>query len=121
KLLKDGYAYELPDGVYFDVTKFEEYGKLSKQKLDELQAGARVEVMAEKRNPQDFVLWKHKKEGEPSWIDSDGILQEGRPGWHIECSAMTWKILGETFDIHGGGADLVFPHHECELAQSEAC
>jgi len=121
KLLADDYAYQLEDGVYFDVTKFDEYGQLSKQILDELQAGARVDVVVDKRNPQDFVMWKQKKEGEPSWIDPEGVLAEGRPGWHIECSAMIWKLLGETLDIHGGGADLVFPHHECEIAQSEAC
>lgn len=106
------------DGVYFDVTKFEEYGKLSGNTLEALQAGSRVEVKDGKRNPQDFVLWKFKKEGEPSWPAPWG---EGRPGWHIECSAMTWKCLGEKFDIHGGGLDLTFPHHECEIAQSEGC
>ncbi len=120
-LIKKGHAYELADGIYFDVKTFPGYGKLSKQDLDDLQAGARIEVDKTKRNPQDFVLWKVKKEGEPSWVDSEGIIPEGRPGWHIECSAMTWSLLGETFDIHAGGADLMFPHHECEIAQSEAC
>lgn len=121
KLLASGVAYNLEDGVYFDVTKFADYGKLSKQNLNELIAGARVELDATKRNHQDFVLWKNMKPGEPSWIDADGVLEEGRPGWHIECSAMAWQILGEQIDIHGGGADLIFPHHECELAQSESC
>lgn len=104
------------DGVYYDISTFAEYGKLSKQKLDELQAGARVEVKDGKRNHQDFVLWKFAKPGEPQW---DSKWGPGRPGWHIECSAMTWKTLGEKFDIHGGGLDLKFPHHECEIAQSE--
>lgn len=119
KLISDGFAYEISDGVYFDTLKFEEYGKLSKQRLDELSHGERVAVNDEKKNPTDFVLWKHKKEGEPSWTDSDGVLKEGRPGWHIECSAMSKALLGDTFDIHAGGVDLVFPHHECEIAQSE--
>ena len=120
ELLEKDIAYEIEDdGIYFDVSKFEEYGKLSKQKLDELQHGVRVEVKELKRNPTDFVLWKYKKEGEPFWQDADGVVKEGRPGWHIECSAMTYELLGETFDIHAGGQDLVFPHHECEIAQSE--
>lgn len=104
------------DGVYYDISTFTDYGKLSKQKMDELQAGARVDVKDGKRNHQDFVLWKFAKPGEPSW---DSKWGPGRPGWHIECSAMTWKTLGEKFDIHGGGLDLKFPHHECEIAQSE--
>lgn len=116
KLQENGYTYEISDGIYYDVMKFKEYGKLSKQKLEELRGGARVELNAEKRNPQDFVLWKFAKPGEPKW---DSPWGEGRPGWHIECSAMSWKLLGESFDIHGGGADLMFPHHECEIAQSE--
>jgi len=110
-------AYILEDGVYFDVTKFPDYGKLSKQKLDELQKGVRNKLADKKRNPQDFVLWKFAKPGEPFWQSRWG---DGRPGWHIECSAMTRAILGVTFDIHAGGADLIFPHHECEVAQSEA-
>lgn len=116
-LLEKGHAYAISDGVYFDVTTFGDYGKLSGQKLDELLAGARVEENMEKRNPQDFVVWKLAKPGEPSWASPWG---EGRPGWHIECSAMSTDVLGQTFDIHGGGADLIFPHHECEIAQSEA-
>lgn len=117
RLDKGGYTYILDDGVYFDVTKFKDYGKLSRQDLEALQMGARVEVKESKRSPNDFVLWKFKKEGEPFWESPWG---DGRPGWHIECSAMTWKHLGETFDIHGGGLDLTFPHHECEVAQSQA-
>jgi cysteinyl-tRNA synthetase len=95
-----------------------DYGKLSNRSLDEMVAGARVEVAPYKRDPMDFVLWKPSKEGEPGWPSPCGIKTPGRPGWHIECSAMSWKHLGETFDIHGGGIDLVFPHHENELAQS---
>ncbi len=117
QLEEKGYTYQISDGVYFDVSKFAEYGKLSHQKLDELNAGARVDENKEKRNHQDFVLWKLKKEGEPAWPSPWG---EGRPGWHIECSAMSQTLLGDTFDIHGGGLDLKFPHHECEVAQSEA-
>lgn len=109
-------AYVIGDGVYFDIKTFPAYGNLSKQNIDELEVGARVEENKEKRNPQDFVLWKFKKEGEPSWQSPWG---EGRPGWHIECSAMTMTHLGNEFDIHGGGVDLLFPHHEDELAQSE--
>jgi len=118
KLIERGYAYVTKSGdVYFDVTKFKEYGKLSKQRIQDLIAGARIEPGEEKRNPLDFALWKHAKPGEPSWRSPWG---RGRPGWHIECSAMSMKYLGESFDIHGGGADLVFPHHENEIAQSEA-
>lgn len=117
KKLDDAEAiYELEDGIYFDISKFPEYGKLSNQKLDELQMGARVEVNEAKKNPQDFALWKKEKPGEPSW---DSPWGKGRPGWHIECSAMSTSILGNTIDIHAGGADLTFPHHECEIAQSE--
>jgi len=105
------------DGVYFDVKKAHEYGKLSGQKLEELKIGARVAENEAKVNPYDFVVWKFAKEGEPKW---EAPFGDGRPGWHLECSAMSWKILGEKFDIHGGGADLAFPHHECEIAQSEA-
>jgi cysteinyl-tRNA synthetase len=95
-----------------------DYGKLSKRPLDEMIAGARVEVAPYKKDPQDFILWKPSKPGEPAWPSPAGITAPGRPGWHIECSAMSWKYLGETFDIHGGGIDLVFPHHENEIAQS---
>ncbi|QQR54955.1 cysteine--tRNA ligase [Candidatus Peregrinibacteria bacterium] len=116
-LEKKGCTYVLEDGVYFDITTFPAYGKLSHQKLEELNAGARVEERKDKRNHQDFVLWKFKKEGEPFWKSPWG---DGRPGWHIECSAMSSTLLGDHFDIHGGGLDLKFPHHECELAQSEA-
>ena len=112
-----GHTYVLEDGVYYDITSFSEYGKLSHQNLDELNAGARVEAHDAKRNHQDFVLWKFKKEAEPFWASPWG---DGRPGWHIECSAMSGTLLGKTFDIHGGGLDLKFPHHECEIAQSEA-
>ncbi len=117
KLEEKGCIYTLDDGVYFDITTFPEYGKLSHQKLEELDMGARVAEKKEKRNPQDFALWKFAKEGEPSWPAPWG---EGRPGWHIECSAMSQTLLGETLDIHGGGLDLKFPHHECEIAQSES-
>lgn len=112
-----GYAYEVNGDVYFDTKKFEGYGKLSKQNQDELEAGARIEVNGQKRHPMDFVLWKSKKEGEPGWNSPWG---EGRPGWHIECSVMSSRYLGETIDIHAGGQDLAFPHHENEIAQSEA-
>jgi cysteinyl-tRNA synthetase len=122
KILRKGHAYivETPSGsgdVYFDVKSYAPYGKLSKQSLDELEAGARVEVGEVKRDPLDFALWKAEKPGEPSWESPWG---RGRPGWHIECSAMSSKYLGETIDIHSGGVDLTFPHHENEMAQSEA-
>jgi cysteinyl-tRNA synthetase len=118
-LVDKGYAYVATNGdVYYDVHKFEHYGQLSGKKLDDLQAGARVEVGEDKRDPLDFVLWKAAKPGEPAWSSPWG---EGRPGWHIECSAMSTQILGNHFDIHGGGQDLQFPHHENEIAQSEAC
>lgn len=116
-LIEKGYAYEQGGDVYFRVKRFHDYGKLSGKPLDELKAGARVEVDPRKEDPLDFGLWKAAKEGEPSWPSPWG---EGRPGWHLECSVMAMKYLGETLDIHCGGADLVFPHHENELAQSEA-
>ncbi len=116
QLEEKGATYELEDGIYFDIKAFPSYGKLSNQNIEDLQMGARVEVNKEKKNPQDFALWKKEKPGEPSW---DSPWGKGRPGWHIECSAMSMDILGETFDIHAGGADLIFPHHDCEIAQSE--
>ena len=117
KTLQDkGYAYEVNGDVYFDVEKDKGYGKLSGQNLEDLEAGARIDVDDVKRNPADFALWKAQKPGEPAW---DSPWGKGRPGWHIECSAMSMKYLGETFDIHGGGKDLLFPHHENEVAQSE--
>ena len=118
RLVKSGYAYVAEDNVLFDVPSMKDYGKLSKRPLDEMIAGARVEVAPYKKDPQDFILWKPSKPGEPAWSSPAGIKMPGRPGWHIECSAMSWKHLGETFDIHGGGIDLVFPHHENEIAQS---
>ncbi len=117
KLVEKGYAYNVDGDVYFRVKKFEEYGKLSHQPLENLEAGARIEVGANKEDPMDFTVWKAKKEGEPAWESPWG---EGRPGWHIECSAMVNKYLGKTIDIHSGGQDLIFPHHENEIAQSEA-
>ena len=118
KELEDkGYAYAVNGDVYFDTNKFEGYGKLSGQKQEDLEAGARIEVNDQKRHPMDFVLWKAKKEGEPGW---DSPWGEGRPGWHIECSVMSKRYLGETIDRHAGGQDLTFPHHENEIAQSEA-
>ncbi len=117
KLIEKGYAYVSEGDVYFSVEKFKEYGKLSHQSLKEIKAGARVEISEKKRNPLDFALWKKAKEGEISWPSPWG---EGRPGWHIECSTMSMKYLGETLDIHGGAQDLIFPHHENEIAQSEA-
>lgn len=117
KLIEKGYAYESNGDVYFKVRSFKEYGKLSKRDLEDLISGARVEVNEIKNDPLDFALWKKSKENEPSW---DSPWGKGRPGWHIECSAMSSKILGIPFDIHGGGKDLIFPHHENEIAQSEA-
>ena len=116
ELIKNGYAYEIEGNVFFDVKKYEDYGKLSNQKIDELEIGARVDVMEMKNDPLDFALWKKKKDGEPYW---DSPWGQGRPGWHIECSAMSKKYLGNSFDIHGGGQDLIFPHHENEIAQSK--
>lgn len=114
-LVKKGLAYQVDGDVYFEVAKYSAYGRLSKRRLDDMQAGARVDVDERKRHPMDFALWKSSKPGEPSWESPWGA---GRPGWHIECSAMSMKHLGETFDIHGGGMDLIFPHHENEIAQS---
>ncbi len=114
-LIQKGLAYQVDGDVYFQVEKYQAYGRLSKRKLEDLQAGARVEVDERKRHPMDFALWKSSKPGEPSWPSPWG---PGRPGWHIECSAMSMRHLGETFDIHGGGMDLIFPHHENEIAQS---
>lgn len=117
RIIENGHAYIIDSNVYFDVKSYPNYGKLSGQSLEELQAGARIEVDERKRHPLDFVLWKTKKEGEPWW---DSPWGPGRPGWHIECSAMAMKYLGDTIDIHGGGSDLIFPHHENEIAQAEA-
>lgn len=117
RLVEKGVAYQTETGVYFDVRKFEKYGELSKKKIEDLIAGARVEVDETKKFPLDFSLWKKAKPGEPCWKSPWG---EGRPGWHIECTVMSVKILGESFDIHAGGEDLVFPHHENEKAQAEA-
>ncbi len=116
RLIERGLAYEAAGDVYYAVEKFPAYLKLSKRNMDEMQAGARVAPGEQKRNPMDFALWKAAKPGEPAWESPWG---SGRPGWHIECSAMSMALLGETIDIHGGGKDLVFPHHENEIAQSE--
>jgi cysteinyl-tRNA synthetase len=118
RLVKSGNAYVERDHVLFSVASMPDYGKLARRSLDEMIAGARVEVAPYKRAPMDFVLWKPSKAGEPAWPSPAGIAAPGRPGWHIECSAMSWNHLGEIFDIHGGGIDLVFPHHENEIAQS---
>ncbi|MEJ8572898.1 cysteine--tRNA ligase [Microbaculum marinum] len=118
RLVAAGNAYVAEGHVLFDVPSMPDYGTLSRRSLDELQAGARVDVAPYKKDPMDFVLWKPSKPGEPAWESPAGIAAPGRPGWHIECSAMSWKHLGETFDIHGGGIDLVFPHHENERAQT---
>ncbi len=115
KLIKKEFAYEANGHVYFQVSKFKKYGNLSNKKIEELISGSRVEVSENKKEPGDFVLWKPSKENEPSW---DSPFGKGRPGWHLECSAMSEKYLGEHFDIHGGGIDLIFPHHENEIAQS---
>ncbi len=116
-LIEKGYAYERDGDVFYSVERFKGYGKLSKRNIEEMIAGARVEIDEKKENPLDFALWKSSKPNEPSW---DSPWGKGRPGWHIECSVMSQKYLGETFDIHGGGKDLIFPHHENEIAQSEA-
>ncbi len=119
-LMQKGFAYQIDDGIYFEVSKFPDYGKLAKRDLESQIAGARVEVNSQKKAPEDFVLWKFAKENEPSWMDPVNQIPNGRPGWHLECSAMIYdQFLGETIDIHGGGSDLIFPHHECEIAQSE--
>ncbi len=115
-LIRKGYAYQIKGDVFFEVGKLKDYGKLSGRNVEDMRAGSRVEVDARKRSPLDFALWKSAKDDEPSW---DSPWGKGRPGWHIECSAMSMKYLGETFDIHAGGQDLVFPHHENEIAQSE--
>src|SRR2546427_5502988 len=117
RLVARGYAYVVEGDVYFEVRRFPAYGKLSGKNLEDLLAGARVEIDERKRDPRDFALWKGAKPGEPAW---DSPWGPGRPGWHIECSAMAMRCLGPSFDIHGGGEDLIFPHHECEIAQAEA-
>jgi cysteinyl-tRNA synthetase len=118
RLVKSGNAYVEADHVLFSVPSMPDYGRLANRSLDEMVAGARVDVAPYKHDPTDFVLWKPSKPGEPAWPSPAGIAAPGRPGWHLECSAMSWKHLGEMFDIHGGGIDLVFPHHENEIAQS---
>jgi cysteinyl-tRNA synthetase len=118
RLVASGNAYVADDNVLFSVPSMPDYGRLSKRPLDEMIAGARVEIAPYKKDPQDFILWKPSKAGEPAWPSPAGIATPGRPGWHIECSAMSWRYLGEVFDIHGGGIDLVFPHHENEIAQT---
>ena len=116
-LVDKGFAYPAEGSVYFRVTRLENYGNLAHRTLDQMMAGARIEPGDEKENPMDFVVWKAAKPGEPSW---DSPWGKGRPGWHIECSAMSLRYLGDTLDIHGGGQDLIFPHHENEIAQSES-
>lgn len=116
KTLIEGACYVLGGDVYYDISTFQDYGKLSGRKIEDMLAGARIEVNDEKRNPGDFALWKAAKPGEPFWESPWG---KGRPGWHIECSAMSTHYLGNTLDFHGGGSDLIFPHHENEIAQSE--
>lgn len=117
ELVDKGYAYEVDGDVYFNTKKFRDYGKLSGQNLDDLQAGARINIDERKKDPMDFAVWKNQKPGEPAWESPWGM---GRPGWHIECSCMAYNLLGDTIDIHAGGFDLIFPHHENEIAQSEA-
>ena len=114
-IIEKGHAYEVNGSVFFDTKSFEGYGKLSGKNIDDLEAGARIEVDTQKKNPMDFVLWKPKKPGEPYWESPWG---QGRPGWHIECSVMAKRYLGDTIDIHAGGEDLIFPHHENEIAQT---
>ncbi|MCH3965652.1 MAG: cysteine--tRNA ligase [Clostridium sp.] len=116
-LIDIGYAYEVDGDVYFSTKKFKEYGKLSGQNIEDLQAGARIDIDKRKQDPMDFAVWKNQKPGEPAWKSPWGM---GRPGWHIECSCMVYNLLGDTIDIHAGGADLIFPHHENEIAQSES-
>ncbi len=118
QLVARGHAYVGDGHVLFDVSSMPDYGQLANRSLEEMEAGARVDVAPYKKGPMDFVLWKPSKPGEPSWVSPCGIAESGRPGWHIECSAMAGKHLGEVLDIHGGGIDLVFPHHENEVAQS---
>src|SRR6516164_3644753 len=120
RLVASGHAYVAQDHVLFSVSSMPDYGKLSRRSLDEMMAGARVEVAPYKRDPMDFVLWKPSRSGEPAWPSPAGIAVQGRPGWDRECSAMAWRHLGETFDIHAGGIDLIFPHHENEIAQSRS-
>ena len=117
-LIDNGYGYVIDGDVYYSVEKFARYGELSGRKLEDMMAGARIDVDDRKHNPMDFALWKSAKPGEPSWDCPSG---KGRPGWHVECSTMSMKYLGECFDFHGGGSDLIFPHHENEIAQSEGC
>ena len=120
-LIEKGFAYDVNGTVYFRTRKFDEYGKLSHKNLDDLRSGNRSLLVSgedQKEDPLDFVLWKPKKEGEPYWTSP---WCDGRPGWHIECSTMSMKYLGKSFDFHGGGSDLIFPHHENEIAQSEGC
>lgn len=122
KVLEEkGFAYNVDGDVYFSVDKFRDYGKLSKRKFEEMKVGARVEKDSKKKNPYDFILWKKTKENEPKEVSWDSFWGKGRPGWHIECSVMATTLLGNTIDIHAGGQDLIFPHHENEIAQSEAC
>ena len=121
RLVDNGHAYVAEDHVLFHVPSMSDYGALSRRPLDEMEAGARIEVAPYKKSPLDFVLWKPSSAEDPAWDSPAGIPLPGRPGWHIECSAMSWRYLGETFDIHAGGIDLVFPHHENEIAQSRCC
>jgi cysteinyl-tRNA synthetase len=121
KLVQKGFAYDVDGDIYFAVDKFSQYGKLSKRKLEDMRMGARVEADSKKQHPYDFILWKKTKPNEPQSVSWQSPWSNGRPGWHIECSVMSTDKLGDTIDIHGGGQDLIFPHHENEIAQSEAC